>query len=150
MKQQIYVNLAVKDLQRSMAFFTVLGYRFNPEFTNDKAACMVISDEIYAMLLTEPFFAGFTHKQLCDAHTSTEVMLCLSCNSREEVDRKVALAYDAGGRVHGEPKDHGFMYYHAFEDLDGHIWELMHMVTAADDAAAANTDTDSATAAAIH
>lgn len=128
MKQQIYVNLPVKDLQRSMAFFSALGYRFNPEFTDDKAACMIISDEIYAMLLTEPFFAGFTHKQICDAHKSTEVMLCLSCESREKVDSQVALAAASGGRIHGEPKDHGFMYYHAFEDPDGHIWELLHMV----------------------
>lgn len=132
MTQQIYLNLPVKDLQRSMAFFGALGYGFNPEFTDDKAACMVISDDIYAMLLTEPFFAGFTHKQICDAQRSTEVMICLSCASREEVDRKVAIAYDAGGRIHGEPKDHGFMYYHAFEDPDGHIWELMHMVPKAD------------------
>ena len=129
MNTQIFVNLPVKDLQKSMAFFSTLGYSFNPDFTDDKGACMIISPDIYAMLLTEPFFAGFTpNKQICDAKKSTEVMIAVSCQTRDEVDQKVAKAFDAGGRIHGEPKDHGFMYYHAFEDLDGHIWELLHLV----------------------
>jgi predicted lactoylglutathione lyase len=127
MARQIYVNLPVRDLQRSQDFFKSLGFSFDPQFTDDKAACLVVDENIYAMLLTEPFFKTFTDKPVCDASRSTEVLVCLSCESRAEVDELVAKATAAGGRVPREPQDHGFMYGHAFEDPDGHIWELVHM-----------------------
>lgn len=127
MNQQIYINLPVRDLPRSKAFFSALGYSFNPQFTDEKAACMVISEDIYVMLLTEPFCQTFTHKPLADARKSTEVLLCLSCKSRDEVDAQVARARAAGGSVPRSPVDHGFMYQHGFEDPDGHIWELAWM-----------------------
>ncbi|MGY4830652.1 VOC family protein [Sphaerotilaceae bacterium SBD11-9] len=124
---QIFVNLPVKDLPQSRAFFESLGYNFNPQFSNDQGACLVISDTIFAMLLTEPFFQTFTKKQIVDARKSTEVLICLSCNSKAEVDALVAKAVKAGGTTPGAPQDHGFMYSHSFEDLDGHVWELVHM-----------------------
>lgn len=127
MATQIFVNLAVKDLPKSKAFFSALGYSFNPQFTNDDAACMVISDTIYTMLLTEPFFKGFTSKELVDAKKSTEAIVCLSAESRAEVDEIVRKAVAAGGRIYNEPQDHGFMYCHGFEDLDGHQWEFAYM-----------------------
>lgn len=127
MTQQIFVNLPVKDLERSKAFFTHLGYSVNPQFTNEQAACIVISDTIYAMLLVEPFFQTFTKKPISDAKASTEVLLCLSCDSREQVDTLVAKALQAGGTTPMDKQDHGFMYGHGFEDLDGHQWELMYM-----------------------
>jgi len=125
--QQIFVNLPVRDLPRSMAFFGKLGFDFNDQFTDEKAACMVVSDSIYVMLLTERFFATFTGKPVCDAHAGTEVLVCLSRDSRAAVDEMVRKAVEAGGRVPREPEDHGTMYGHAFEDPDGHIWELMYM-----------------------
>jgi uncharacterized protein len=127
MLTQIFVNLAVKDLPKSKAFFSALGYSFNPQFTNDDAACMVISDTIYTMLLTEPFFKGFTSKELVDAKKSTEAIVCLSAESRAAVDEIVSKAVAAGGRIYNEPQDHGFMYCHGFEDLDGHQWEFAFM-----------------------
>lgn len=131
MNQQIYVNLPVRDLVRSKAFFAAMGYSFNPQFTDDKAACMVVSDSIYVMLLTEPFFQGFTDKPVSDARRHTEVLLCLSCNSRDEVDALVKKAWEAGGKVPRTAVDHGFMYQHGFEDPDGHLWELAWMDMAA-------------------
>lgn len=127
MNTQIYVNLPVADLNKSKAFFAALGYTFNPQFTDDSAACMIISSDIYAMLLTHEKFKLFTPKQLCDAKTHTEVLICLSCETRSRVDELVKKAVAAGGKAHGEPKDYGVMYGHGFEDLDGHIWELMFM-----------------------
>jgi len=124
---QIFVNLAVKDLPKSKAFFSALGYSFNPQFTNDDAACMVISDTIYAMLLTEPFFKKFTSKELVDAKKSTEAIVCLSAASRAAVEEIVRKAVAAGGRIYNEPQDHGFMYCHGFEDVDGHQWEFAFM-----------------------
>lgn len=131
MTRQIYVNLPVDDLQRSMAFFKALGFSFNPDFTNDQGACMIIAENIYAMLLTREFFATFTTREICDAKKSIEVLLCLSCESREQVDDTVARAVAAGGSVPREAKDHGFMYEHAFADPDGHIWELAYMAAGA-------------------
>ena len=125
--KQIFVNLTVNDLAKSKVFFEALGYSFNPQFTNEQAACMVISDTIYVMLLTEEFFKGFTKKEIVDAKKSTEVIVCLSTESRAEVDELVGKAVAAGGRIYNEPQDHGFMYAHAFEDLDGHQWELCYM-----------------------
>ncbi|WAI81149.1 MULTISPECIES: VOC family protein [Achromobacter] len=127
MHKQIFVNIAIGDMQKSQAFFKQLGFTFNPDFTNEQGACMVISDDIYAMLLTRDFFQGFTGKPLVNAKEATEVLICLSCESRAEVDDLVARARAAGGTVPREPQDHGFMYAHGFEDLDGHIWELVHM-----------------------
>ena len=127
MQRQIYVNLPVRDLERSKRFFAHLGFAFEPKFTDEKAACMVVSDNIYVMLLTEPFFKTFTKKAVCDTTRSTEVLVCLSCGSRKEVDELVGKAAAHGGTTPREPKDHGFMYQHAFEDPDGHIWELMYM-----------------------
>ena len=127
MNQQIYVNLPVKDLERSKAFFGALGFSFNPQFSDQNAACMIVSDSIYVMLLTEPFFQGFTKKPIADAKKTTEVLICLSCDSRAAVDDMAARAKAAGGAWPNEPKDHGFMYQHGFEDLDGHMWELAYM-----------------------
>ncbi|HZV98361.1 MAG TPA: VOC family protein [Methylophilaceae bacterium] len=127
MARQIYVNLPVKDLAKTQAFFTALGFSFNPQYTNESAACMVVSEDIYVMLLVESFFQTFINKNISDATKSTEVLVCLSCESRTEVDELVAKAKSAGGTVPREPQDHGFMYAHGFEDLDGHIWELVYM-----------------------
>jgi predicted lactoylglutathione lyase len=129
MHKQIFVNLPIADMARSKAFFTSLGYSFNPEFTNDKGASLVLGENLYAMLLIRDFFATFTGKPIADAHKSTEVLLCVSCNSREQVDALVAKALAAGGTAPREAKDYGFMYSHGFEDLDGHIWELIHMTS---------------------
>ena len=127
MARKIFVNLPIKDMERSKAFFQALGFGFNPQFTNEQGACMVIGEDIFVMLLTEPFFQTFTKKPVADANKSTEVLTCLSCDSREEVDELVRKARAAGGRVPNAPQDHGFMYGHGFEDLDGHIWELAYM-----------------------
>lgn len=129
MARQIYVNLSVKNLERSKVFFSDLGFTFDPDYSNDVAVCMIISENIYVMLLTEPFFATFTAKAICDAKSSTEVLVCLSCDSRTEVDKLVEKALIAGGTAPRKPQDHGFMYGHGFEDIDGHIWELIYMKT---------------------
>jgi predicted lactoylglutathione lyase len=127
MKTQIFVNLPVKDLQRSNAFFKDLGFELNPKFSDERASCVILGDNIYAMLLVESFFQTFTNKTISDAKKSTEVLVCLSCESRAKVDELVKKAVAAGGRAPREPQDQGFMYGHGFEDLDGHIWELMFM-----------------------
>jgi predicted lactoylglutathione lyase len=127
MATQIFVNLPVKDLQRSVAFFTALGYDFNLNFTNENATCMIVSENIFVMLLVESFFQTFIKKEICDARKSTEVLVCLSCDSRAQVDELVAKAVAAGGTIPREVLDYGFMYNQAFEDLDGHIWELVYM-----------------------
>jgi uncharacterized protein len=127
MHKQIYVNLPVRDLKQSMTFFKALGLTFNEQFTNEDAACLVLGENIFAMLLVESFFQTFTSKKLVDAHDSTEALVCLSCESRAEVDELVKRAVEAGGQAPRAPQDHGFMYGHGFEDLDGHIWELVHM-----------------------
>ena len=127
MTTKIFVNLPVKDLKRSMEFFTKLGYKFNPQFTDETAACMIVSDDIYVMLLTHPKFKEFTPKAICDATKSTEVLVCLSCESRDNVNDMVGKAVAAGGMTYAPSKDYGFMYQHGFQDLDGHIWELIYM-----------------------
>lgn len=127
MATQIFVNLPVKDLARSTEFFTRLGYKFDPRFTAEKAACMIVSDGIYVMLLLEEFFQTFTTKPIADATQSTEVLIALSCESRAKVDEQVRKALAAGGTSPRAPQDHGFMYGHGFDDLDGHIWELFYM-----------------------
>ncbi len=127
MPTKIFVNLPVKNLDKSMDFFKRLGFSFNPQFTDETAACMVISEDIYAMLLTHAKFKAFTPKAICDATKSTEVLIALSCESREHVDDLVRKAIAAGGSVYGERKDYGFMYQHGFQDPDGHIWEIFWM-----------------------
>ena len=128
MPRQIFVNLPIKNMEKSQAFFRALGFDFNPQFTNEQGACLVIEkDSIYAMLLVEPFFQTFIKKTIADAHKTTEVLVCISCASRAEVDAMVKSALGAGGKTHGTPQDHGFMYMHGFEDLDGHLWEVMWM-----------------------
>lgn len=127
MPKKIFVNLPVKDLKRSKAFFAALGYTFNPQFTDDNAACMVISEDIYAMLLVESFFQTFTTKSIVDATHSTEVSVALTEDTRADVERVVKTAVAAGGRALGEPKDHGFMYQWGFEDPDGHVWDHFWM-----------------------
>src|SRR5688572_31955601 len=127
MSTKIFVNLPVKDLKRSMRFFEAIGFKNNPQFTDDTAACMVISDDIYLMILTEAKFKSFTPKKIADATTSTEVLTALSCESRAEVDDIVRKAVAAGGSTYAEPKDYGFMYQHGFQDPDGHIWEVFWM-----------------------
>lgn len=124
---QIFINLPCKHLPASKAFFEAMGYAFNPQFTNEVAASLVLGENLFAMLLTEDFARGFTAKPLVDAKAATEVLVCLSCGSREEVDALVAKAVAAGGTAPRPPQDHGFMYAHGFEDLDGHIWELVYM-----------------------
>ena len=127
MATKIFVNLPVRDLDQSKEFFTSLGYTFNPQFTNDKGACMIISDDIFAMLLKEDFFKTFTPNEIADARKTTECIICLSADSREAVDEMINKAMAAGGTTYNEPQDHGFMYGHSFQDLDGHIWEVMWM-----------------------
>lgn len=127
MPRQIYVNLSVKDLKRSVEFFTRLGFTFNPKFTNENATCMIVADDIFVMLLVEKFFQSFTDKPVCDATKSTEVMMALSCDSRAEVDELVRKALAAGGITPRPPQDLGFMYSQDFEDPDGHIWEPFYM-----------------------
>ncbi|MEP6596308.1 MAG: VOC family protein [Ginsengibacter sp.] len=131
MSTKIFVNLPVKDLGKTMEFFTKLGYAFNSQFTDEKAACMVISEDIFAMLLVEEYFKTFIKKEVADASKTTEVITCLSADSRQQVDDLVKKAVEAGGTVYKEPQDHGFMYGHGFQDLDGHLWEIMWMDPAA-------------------
>jgi predicted lactoylglutathione lyase len=127
MHAQIFVNLPVKDLKRSVDFFTRLGYTFNPQFTDENATCMILGDNLFVMLLVEKFFRSFTSKGITDTSQTTEVLTCVSCDSRQQVDDLVARARAAGASVPRQVQDHGFMYSHGYEDLDGHTWELVHM-----------------------
>ena len=127
MIKQIVINVPVADLPRSMAFFKALGFSHDARFTDDTAACIVISETISAMLLTHSKFREFTPKAVCDTSKAVEVLLCLACESREEVDDLVAKALTAGGTTYDKPEDFGFMYMHSFVDPDGHGWGLLHM-----------------------
>lgn len=127
MVKQIFVNLPVRDLNETVEFFTKLGFTFNPQFTDENATCMIIGENIFAMLLVEKFFKTFTQKEIADAKKSTEVMLALSVGGRKEVDEMVSNALKAGGKEPRQAQDHGWMYARAFEDIDGHIWEVFHM-----------------------
>src|SRR5687768_14385745 len=126
-----FVNLAVRDVKKSMAFFSGLRFTFTPKFTHHNAACMIVSGEGYVMLLGEQFFRGFTTRELCDTTRQTETRVALSCASRAEVDDLLTRALAAGGTRAMESKDHGFMYVSSFYDLDGHHWELFWMDPAA-------------------
>ena len=127
MATKIFVNLHVKDLDRSVAFFTSLGYTFNPQFTDENATCMIISDTIYVMLLVEPFFQSFTKKDIVDTSKAQECTIALSADSKDEVNSIVQKAVEAGGIIPKPEVDYGWMYQHSFEDLDGHLWEYAWM-----------------------
>jgi predicted lactoylglutathione lyase len=127
MPSKVFINLPVRDLDRSVEFFTNLGFSFNPQFSDDKAGCMVVSDSIFVMLLTETYFKTFIDTGVCDANQQTEVLIALDADSVEEVKEFISKAHSLGGRIYAEPKDHGFMYQHSFADLDGHKWELVYM-----------------------
>ena len=121
---QIFLNLPVKDLNKSIEFFTKLGYTFNSQFTNESATCMIVSETIYVMLLVETFFESFTTKKITDTKTSVEAIIALSADSKEKVNEFVDKAVAAGANIPKDPQDHGFMFTRTFEDLDGHIWEI--------------------------
>jgi len=125
--RKLFVNLPVANLPRAIAFFKELGFEFNPKFTDDKGACMVLSDEGFVMLLQRDFFQTFTRRKPCDTATHTEVLTCISCDSRQEVDHLVQVAIASGGAAAMEAQDHGFMYGSSFYDPDGHHWEVMWM-----------------------
>jgi predicted lactoylglutathione lyase len=127
MATKIFINLPVKDLSKSISFFSNLGFNFNPQFSDEKGTCMVISDNIFVMLLTESYFQTFTKKPVSDAKTTTEVLIALDADSKEEVKQLVEKALTLGATVYNEPQDHGWMYQHGFADLDGHQWELAYM-----------------------
>ena len=129
---KIFVNLPVRDLKKSMDFFTKLGFAFNPMFTDENAACLVISESIYAMLLVEKFFKSFIpDKEICDSRKSAEALIAISVKGRPEVDRVIKDAIAAGGLEYRQVQDYGWMYGRAFQDLDGHIWEVFHADLAA-------------------
>jgi predicted lactoylglutathione lyase len=129
MINQIFLTLPVADLQRSVSFFKALGFTYNPQFSDDTAACIVITDAVSVMLGTHAKFREFTPKAVCDTSQAVEVLISLSCESREQVDELVAKALAAGGSTYDKPEDLGFMYTHSFLDPDGHGWGLLHMVS---------------------
>ena len=127
MNKQIFLNLPVADLAKSKAFFKALGFSHNPDFSDDGGACVVISDTIYVMLATHAKFRQFTPKAICDTSKAVEILINLSCESRQEVDDLVAKALANGGTTYDKPEDLGFMYSHSFLDPDGHGWGIFHM-----------------------
>ncbi|RJE89732.1 glyoxalase/bleomycin resistance/extradiol dioxygenase family protein [Paenibacillus sp. 1011MAR3C5] len=127
LSKQIFVNLPVKDLEASKTFFGSIGFEFNLNFTDDKAACMIVGENIFVMLLQEDFFKGFTNKDIANAAATTEVLVGISADSKEEVLALVDRAFAAGAKPSIDPVDHGFMYQAGFQDLDGHMWEVMYM-----------------------
>ena len=127
MTTKIFVNLPVKDLNKTIEFFTKLGFKFNPQFTDENATCMIVGEDIFLMLLVEKFFKTFTKKEICDTSKNTEVIVALSVEGREKVDQMINRAIEAGGRESREPQDHGWMYGRSFEDINGHIWEIIYM-----------------------
>lgn len=127
MKTKIFVNLPVKDLNKTIEFFTKLGFKFNPQFTDENATCMIVGDDIFVMLLVEKFFKTFTKKEIADTSKNTEVIVALSVEGRENVDQMINKAIEYGGKESREPQDHGWMYGRSFEDIDGHLWEIIYM-----------------------
>ncbi len=125
--RMIFVNLPVKDLAASKAFFSMLDFEFNPEFSDDKAACMVVDENIFVMLVVEERFKDFINGEISDATKATEVLTCLSVDSRQQVDQTIAKAIAAGGRPWKPVMEEGPMYGGSFQDIDGHVWELMYM-----------------------
>jgi predicted lactoylglutathione lyase len=124
---KIFVNLPAKDLNKTIEFFTKLGFKFNPQFTDENATCMIVGEDIFVMLLVEKFFKTFTKKEICDTSKNTEVIVALSVEGREKVDQMINKAIEAGGTESREPQDHGWMYGRSFEDINGHIWEIIYM-----------------------
>jgi predicted lactoylglutathione lyase len=124
---KIFVNLPVKDLKKTIDFFSNLGFEFNAQFTDDNAGCLVLGSNIFAMLLVEDFFKSFIKKEISDATKTTEVIVAISVQSREKVDELVERALASGGKPASDPQDHGFMYVRSFQDLDGHLWEITYM-----------------------
>jgi hypothetical protein len=124
---KIFVNLPVRDLNKTIEFFTKLGFKFNPQFTDKNATCMIVGEDIFVMLLVEKFFQTFTKKEICDTSKNTEVIVALSVESREKVDKMINRAIEAGGRESREPQDHEWMYGRSFEDINGHLWEIIYM-----------------------
>jgi predicted lactoylglutathione lyase len=127
MTTQIFVNLPVKDLSRTVEFFKRLGFTFNPQFTDENATCMIINDNIFVMLLVEKFFKTFAKKEICDTTKDTEMIIALSTESREKVDEMMQNVFEAGGKESREPQDHGWMYGRSFQDINGHLWEIIYM-----------------------
>jgi predicted lactoylglutathione lyase len=127
MASQIFLNLPVKNLDNSVAFFTKLGYTFNPQFTDANATCMIVNEHIYVMLLVKPFFKSFITKKIADATKTAQMIVGLSFESKDEVNDMVNKAIEAGATESRDPIDHVFMYNRAFNDLDGHIWEMFWM-----------------------
>ena len=124
---KIFVNLPVKDLNKTVEFFTKLGFKFNPQFTDENATCMIVGKDIFVMLLVEKFFKTFTKKEISDTTKNTEAIVALSTQSKEEVDRLIEKVVGAGGRESRDPQDHGWMYGRSFEDINGHLWEIFYM-----------------------
>ena len=127
MTTKTFVNLPAKDLNKTIEFFTKLGFKFNPQFTDENATCMIVGEDIFVMLLVEKFFKTFTKKEICDTSKNTEVIVALSVEGREKVDQMINKAIEAGGRESREPQDHGWMHGRSFEDINGHIWEIIYM-----------------------
>jgi uncharacterized protein len=123
----IFVNLPVKDLNKTVEFFTKLGFTFNPQFTDENATCMIVGKDIFVMLLVEKFFKTFTKKEISDTTKNTEAIVALSAQSRKEVDQMMEKVLGAGGREARDPQDHGWMYGRSFEDINGHLWEIFYM-----------------------
>lgn len=127
MATKIFVNLPVKDLNKTVDFFTKLGFKFNPRFTDENATCMIVGEDIFIMLLVEKFFKSFTKKEIVDATKGTEAIIALSADSKEKVDDMIRKAIEAGGSAPDKAQDQGWMYGHGFQDLDGHLWEVLWM-----------------------
>ena len=127
MARQIFVNLPIKDLKKSIEFFTKLGFKFDPKFTDENATCMIIGENIFAMLLVEKFFRTFTKKEITDTKKSTEAILAIALESRKEVDEMITKAKKTGAKEPRPPQDYGWMYGRSFDDLDGHRWEVFYM-----------------------
>jgi uncharacterized protein len=127
MAKKIFVNLPVKDLNKTVEFFTKLGFEFNPQFTDENATCMIVNKDIFIMLLVEKFFKTFTKKEICDTTKDTEMIIALSTESREKVDRMINDVIEAGGKESRKPQDHGWMYGRSFQDINGHLWEIIYM-----------------------
>ena len=121
------MNLPVKDLNKTVEFFTKLGFTFNPKFTDENATCMIVNNDIFVMLLVEKFFKTFTKREICDTTKDTEVIIALSTENRENVDQMINKVIEAGGKESREPQDHGWMYRRSFEDINGHLWEVIYM-----------------------
>jgi predicted lactoylglutathione lyase len=127
MPKQLFLNLPVQDLKRSVDFFSALGFTFNPDFTDENATCMIVNENAYVMLLVEKFFATFTAKEVATTKGAAEAIIAYSVDSREEVDKAVRTALASGGSISQDPQDYGYMYNHSFQDPDGHLWEVFWM-----------------------